>query len=163
MVVVQEVFKRQLQPAVLRERCHTGHQPSRIAIGGANVIQYVFCRFLFQLDIAALGDGHKAVLDLPAPPRGGHPVGQQEIHEHEAPGGGFGRRLHCRLTSFSRSLQTILRIILDGTKPKLNINISTKIEIKIQYVDSNTTAPHSSLRFIAMLLSKSIIWGIGAD
>ena len=36
-------------------------------------------------------------------------------HEHEAPGGGSGRRLHCRLTSFSRSLQTILHINIDGT------------------------------------------------
>ena len=52
----------------------------------------------------------------PAPPRGGHPVGQQEIHEHEALGGGSGRRLYCRLTSLSRSLQTILRINLDGTR-----------------------------------------------
>ena len=51
----------------------------------------------------------------PAPPCGGHPVGQQEIHEHEALGGGSGRRLHCRLTSFSRSLQINLRINLDGT------------------------------------------------
>ena len=48
-------------------------------------------------------------------PRGGHPVGQQEIHEHEALGGGSGRRLRCLLTSRSRSLQTILRINLDGT------------------------------------------------
>ena len=30
-------------------------------------------------------------------------------------GSGSGRRLYCRLTSFSRSLQTILRINLDGT------------------------------------------------
>ncbi|MGN8969637.1 hypothetical protein, partial [Intestinimonas sp. HCP28S3_D6] len=37
------------------------------------------------------------------------------IHEHEALGGGSGRRLYCRLTSFSRSLQIILRINLDGT------------------------------------------------
>ena len=51
-----------------------------------------------------------------AAPCGGHPVGQQEIHEHEALGGGSGRRLYCRLTSFSRSLQTILRINLDGTR-----------------------------------------------
>ena len=48
-----------------------------------------------------------------AAPCGGHPVGLQEIHEHEALGGGHGRRLYCRLTSFSRSLQTILRINLD--------------------------------------------------
>ena len=30
--------------------------------------------------------------------------------------GGSGRRLYCRLTSFSQSLQTFLRITLDGTK-----------------------------------------------
>ena len=36
-----------------------------------------------------------------AAPHGGNPVGQQEIHEYEASGGGFGRRLHCRLTAFS--------------------------------------------------------------
>ena len=50
-----------------------------------------------------------------AAPCGRYSVGQQEIHEHEALGGGHGRRLHCRLTLFSRSLQTILRITLDGT------------------------------------------------
>jgi len=43
-------------------------------------------------------------------------VGLQKIHEHEALGGGHGRRLYCRLTSFSQSLQTNLRITLDGTK-----------------------------------------------
>jgi hypothetical protein len=42
-------------------------------------------------------------------------VGLQKIHEHEALGGGSGRRLHCRLTSLSRSLQINLRINLDGT------------------------------------------------
>ena len=42
-------------------------------------------------------------------------MGLQKIHEHEALGGGSGRRLYCWLTSLSRSLQTILRINLDGT------------------------------------------------
>ena len=42
-------------------------------------------------------------------------MGLQKVHEHEAFGGGFGRRLYCRLTSFSRSLQINLRINLDGT------------------------------------------------
>ncbi|MCQ4771750.1 hypothetical protein NE579_15010, partial [Intestinimonas massiliensis] len=42
-------------------------------------------------------------------------VGLQKIHEHEASGGGSGRRLYCRLTSFSRGLQINLRINLDGT------------------------------------------------
>ena len=42
-------------------------------------------------------------------------MGQQEIHEHEALGGGSGQRLYCRLTSLSQSLQTFLRITLDGT------------------------------------------------
>ena len=53
-------------------------------------------------------------------------MGQQEIHEHEAPGGGHGRRLRCRLTSLSRSLQTILRINLDGTN--LHGNVSRLVE-----------------------------------
>ena len=35
--------------------------------------------------------------------RGRHPVGQQEIHEHEAFGGTIGRCLHCRLTSFTET------------------------------------------------------------
>lgn len=42
-------------------------------------------------------------------------MGKQEIREHEALRGGFKRRLYCRLISFSRSLQTLLRINLDGT------------------------------------------------
>ena len=49
---------------------------------------------------------------------GGHhggTVGLQEVHEHEVLGDGSGRRLYCRLTSFSRSLQINLRINLDGT------------------------------------------------
>ena len=44
------------------------------------------------------------------------PVGQQEVHEYEAFGGGSGRRLYCWLTSSSQSLQTNLRIILDSTE-----------------------------------------------
>ena len=51
----------------------------------------------------------------PAAPCSRYPVGQQEVHEHEALGGGSGRRLYCWLTSFSQSLQTNLRITLDGT------------------------------------------------
>ena len=37
------------------------------------------------------------------------------IEMYEALRGGSERRLYCRLTSFSRSLQTFLRIILDST------------------------------------------------
>ena len=46
---------------------------------------------------------------------GRHPVGQQEIHEHEASGGRLRGRLCCGLTTFSQRLQTNLRIILDST------------------------------------------------
>ncbi|MCI6729832.1 MAG: hypothetical protein MR473_06590, partial [Clostridiales bacterium] len=53
---------------------------------------------------------------------GRHPVGQQKVHEYEALRGGSGRRLHCWLTSFSQSLQTNLRITLDGTN-KLDASI----------------------------------------
>ena len=68
--------------------------------------------------VGTFPDGNPALMLVCAWLRhvGGHPVGQQEIHEHETLGGGSGRRPHCRLTSFSRSLQTNLRINLDGTK-----------------------------------------------
>ena len=42
-----------------------------IAIGRADILQNVFGCLLLQLDIAALGDGHKAVLDLTAHAAGG--------------------------------------------------------------------------------------------
>ena len=48
-------------------------------------------------------------------PCGRHPVGQQEIHEYEALRDVSGRLLYCRLTSFSQSLQTNLRINVDST------------------------------------------------
>ncbi|WP_418505966.1 hypothetical protein, partial [Dysosmobacter sp.] len=74
---------------------------------------------------------------------GGHPLGQQEIHEHEALGGGFGRRLYCRLTSLSRSLQTILRINLDGTMleniemQKITCSYEQVISLQIKHFLSN--------------------------
>ena len=65
--------------------------------------------------VGTFPDGNSALMLVCARLRhvGRYPVGQQEIHEHEALGGGSGRRLYCRLTSLSRSLQTILRINLD--------------------------------------------------
>ena len=53
--------------------------------------------------------------------------GQQEVHEYEPSGGGFERRPYCRLTSFSRSLQTILCIILDSTPPRPNVENSAAL------------------------------------
>lgn len=52
----------------------------------------------------------------PTSPRGGHPVGQQEIHEYEASGGDSGRHLYCRLISFSRGLQTLLHTGLSADR-----------------------------------------------
>ena len=58
-------------------------------------------------------DGNSALMLVSkAAPCGGHPVGQ-EIHEHEALGGGSGRRTYCRLTFTQPSLEIILRINLD--------------------------------------------------
>ena len=65
-------------------------------------------------------------------------MGQQEVHEYEALRGGSGRRLYCRLTSFSQSLQTNFRITLDGTvgsapvKNKLRFLIAQKRLQKIK-------------------------------
>ena len=44
---------------------------------------------------------------------------EQEVYDHEALGGNSGQCLYCRLTSFSQSLQTFLRITLDGTQGSL--------------------------------------------
>ena len=72
----------------------------------------------------------------PTSPRGGHPVGLQEIHEHEAFGGSFGRRPHRRLTSFSRSLQIHLRINLDGiAEPHLYSSSTAKIGADLEFLD----------------------------
>ncbi len=53
-------------------------------------------------------DGNSALMLVCARLRheGRYPVGQQEILEHEAPGGGPGGCLYCRLTSFTQGLQT---------------------------------------------------------
>ena len=66
--------------------------------------------------VGTFPDGNSALMLVCARLR--HVAGTQwgkKIYEHEAPGDGAGRRLHCRLTSLSRSLQIILRINLDGT------------------------------------------------
>ena len=66
--------------------------------------------------VGTFPDGNSALMLVCARLR--HVAGtqwQQEVHEYEALGGGSGRRLYCRLTSFSQSLQTNLRITLDGT------------------------------------------------
>jgi len=67
--------------------------------------------------VGTFPDGNSALMLVCARLRhvAGTPVRQQEIHEHEALGGSSGRRFHCQLTSFIRSLQKILRIILDET------------------------------------------------
>ena len=41
-----------------------------------------------------------------AAPCGRHPVGQQEVHAHEALRGSLPGRLYCRLTSLSQTMQT---------------------------------------------------------
>ncbi len=66
--------------------------------------------------VGTFPDGNSALMLVCARLRhvAGTQWGNKKLHEHEALGGGHGRRLYCQLTSFSRSLQTILRINLDG-------------------------------------------------
>jgi hypothetical protein len=82
--------------------------------------------------VGAFPDGNSALMLVcarlrpPAPCRR-HSVGQQEIHEHEAPGGCSRRFLHCITTLFFRCLLTFLRIKVDRTLyfitgKKMNIN-----------------------------------------
>ena len=65
MIVVQKVCQRQLHAAVLGKGSRPGDQSGRIAVGSADIVQNVFGRFLFKLDVAAFGYGNKAFLDLP--------------------------------------------------------------------------------------------------
>ena len=71
MVVIQEVFERQLQPAVFRERCYAGYQSGGIAVGCADVIQYVLRGLLLQLDVTSFGNRHETIFDFTAHAAGG--------------------------------------------------------------------------------------------
>ena len=64
MVIIQEIGKAELDAGVFFKRGNAVHQPRRVAIGSADVIENVFGGFLFQLDVTALGCRNKAVLDL---------------------------------------------------------------------------------------------------
>ena len=65
--------------------------------------------------VGTFPDGNSALILVCARLR--HVAGTQwGSKKHEALGDGTGRRLHCRLTSLSRSLQIILRINLDWTE-----------------------------------------------
>ena len=55
MVVVQEIAQSQFQTGVIGKGGNPGHQPSRISVGGTDVVENISSRFLFQLNIAALG------------------------------------------------------------------------------------------------------------
>ena len=66
MVVVEEIGQCQLHATIFCKGSHAGHKPCRVAVGSTDVIQYVLRRFLLQLNIAALGNGHKAILDFAA-------------------------------------------------------------------------------------------------
>ena len=75
MVVVQEAGQAQREPCVLLKGGNAGHETSAVAVGRPDVVQYVLCRLLLQLDIAALGRRDESVLDLPGDAAGG--VGEQ--------------------------------------------------------------------------------------
>ena len=71
MIIVQVVAKAKLHTGIFLEGSHSRHQASGVAIGGSDIIEYVFGCLFLKLDIAALGRGHKAVLDLPGHAAGG--------------------------------------------------------------------------------------------
>ena len=60
-----------------------------------------------------LGGGHAGLFQ--AAPCGRYPVGEQEVHECEALGDHSGKRLCCRLISFSRAFKLKVRKALDIT------------------------------------------------
>ena len=75
MVVVEEVPQCQGQTGILSEGSRPRHKPGGAVIGGADIIQHIFCRDLFQLDITALGRRDKTLFNLSADAAGS--VGEQ--------------------------------------------------------------------------------------
>ena len=71
MVVVQKIAQGQFQPGIIGKGGNPGHQTSRISVGGTDVVENVSSRFLFQLNVAALGYGYETILDLPCDTAGG--------------------------------------------------------------------------------------------
>lgn len=64
MVVVQEIAQSQFQTGVIGKGGYTGYQPSRISVGGTDIVENISSRFLFQLNVTALGYGYETVLDF---------------------------------------------------------------------------------------------------
>ncbi|MDY5595553.1 MAG: hypothetical protein SPF59_07855, partial [Oscillospiraceae bacterium] len=69
----------------------------------------------------------------------------------EALGGGSGRRLYCWLTSFSQSLQTNLRITLDGT-------LVTFHDLTASLLSRKRASAASALRRAASALGENLFF-----
>ena len=66
MVVVEEVPQCQGQTGILSEGSRPRHKPGGAVIGGADIIQHIFCGIFLQLNIAAFRCRDKALFELPA-------------------------------------------------------------------------------------------------
>ena len=75
MVVVEEVPQCQGQTGILGEGSRPRHKPGGAVIGGADIVQHIFCGIFLQLNIAAFRCRDKALFELPADAAGG--VGKQ--------------------------------------------------------------------------------------
>ena len=100
-----------------RYRCpccgHTEMESVPFKAAGHNITRELL---QFTRDLLAYGFTNKEVSELTG--LGKNTVKEidlQRLKDKYTVDGGHGRRLYCRLTSFSQSLQTILRINLDGT------------------------------------------------
>ena len=75
MVVVEEVPQCQRQAGILGKGSRPRHKPGGAVIGGADIIQHIFCGIFLQLNIAAFRCRDKALFELPADAASG--VGKQ--------------------------------------------------------------------------------------
>ena len=64
MVIVQEICQRELQSCVFLKRGDPHHQAGAIAVGRADIVEYVFCRLFLQLNITAFRQGDETILNL---------------------------------------------------------------------------------------------------
>jgi len=75
MVVIEKIPQCQRQAGIFCEGGCPCHKAGSAVIRCTDIIQYVFCRDLFQLNVAAFWRGEKTLFDFPAYTAGG--IGKQ--------------------------------------------------------------------------------------
>ncbi len=64
MIIIQKITKCQFHAAIFCEGCRTCYKSCGIAVGSSDIFSDILGSLLFQLNIAALRNGYKAILNF---------------------------------------------------------------------------------------------------